>query len=131
MSSLESQNDAEVQGISTKVKMLKEVCGMLHTRTAYSYLLPSSLPLLSAMKSGTRPRLQSKLGCTSSFLPRSMHQGLWRLSRKMNDSFEASRVRLRGTMNRMLRMAQRSGIGWRVWLVFFLAVFVLFVYVWL
>jgi len=49
----------------------------------------------------------------------------------MNDTFESTRIRLRGTMNRMLRMAERSGVGWRVWLLFFVAVFFLFAYVWL
>lgn len=34
-------------------------------------------------------------------------------------------------MSRMLRMAERTGVGWRVWLAFFLAVFLLFAYVWL
>lgn len=53
------------------------------------------------------------------------------LAEKMNDSFEGTRVRLRGTMNRMLRMAQRTGVGWRVWVLFFAAVIALFVYVWL
>ena len=47
----------------------------------------------------------------------------------MNDGFEGTRVRLRGTMNRMLRMAQKTGVGWRVWLLFFAAVIALFVYV--
>ncbi|KMU80107.1 hypothetical protein CISG_08449 [Coccidioides immitis RMSCC 3703] len=50
---------------------------------------------------------------------------------KMNDTFDNTRVRLRGTMNRMLRMAERSGVGWKVWLGFFVAVFMLFTYVWL
>jgi len=50
---------------------------------------------------------------------------------KMNDQFEGSRNRLRGTMNRMLRMAERTGVGWKVWVGFFLAVFLLFSYVWL
>ncbi|KAL1997146.1 hypothetical protein VTN49DRAFT_8011 [Thermomyces lanuginosus] len=49
----------------------------------------------------------------------------------LNDTFDTTRVRLRGTMNRMLRMAERSGVGWRVWLGFFAVVFLLFVYVWL
>lgn len=34
-------------------------------------------------------------------------------------------------MNRMLRMAESTGIGWRVWLGFFFAVFLLFFYVWI
>lgn len=50
---------------------------------------------------------------------------------KMNDQFENTRVRLRGTMNRMLRMAERTGVSWKVWLGFFLFVWCLFAYVWL
>lgn len=53
------------------------------------------------------------------------------LAEKMNDQFENSRLRIRGTMNRMLRMAEKTGVGWRVWLGFFAAVGVLFWYVWL
>ncbi|EGR47945.1 uncharacterized protein TRIREDRAFT_78740 [Trichoderma reesei QM6a] len=53
------------------------------------------------------------------------------LAEKMNDTFDSTRVRLRGTMNRMLIMAQRSGISWKWWLLFFLAVAALFIYVWL
>ena len=53
------------------------------------------------------------------------------LAEKMNDSFDSTRLRLRGTMNRMLRMAEKTGVGWRVWLGFFAAVIVLFWYVWL
>ncbi|KAK3343743.1 SNARE domain-containing protein [Lasiosphaeria hispida] len=53
------------------------------------------------------------------------------LAEKMNDSFDKTRVRLRGTMNRMLLMAERTGVGWKVWLGFFLAVILLFTYVWL
>ncbi|KAF2755462.1 SNARE domain-containing protein [Pseudovirgaria hyperparasitica] len=53
------------------------------------------------------------------------------LAEKMNESFEGTRQRLRGTMNRMLRMADKTGVGWRVWLMFFAAVSLLFWYVWL
>ena len=53
------------------------------------------------------------------------------LADKMNDSFENTRVRLRGTMNRMLRMAEKTGVSWKVWLSFFVFVWVLFAYVWL
>lgn len=53
------------------------------------------------------------------------------LAEKMNESFEGTRNRLRGTMNRMLRMAERTGVGWRVWLGFFVFIFLLFAYVWL
>lgn len=51
------------------------------------------------------------------------------LAEKMNDTFDRTRVRLRGTMNRMLVMAQRSGVPWKVWLAFFAAVVLLFCYV--
>ncbi|KAL6855338.1 protein transport protein bet1 [Amphichorda felina] len=53
------------------------------------------------------------------------------LAEKMNDTFDRTRVRLKGTMNRMLLMAQRTGIPWKVWLLFFGLVILLFVYVWL
>lgn len=49
----------------------------------------------------------------------------------MNDSFDSTRQRLRGTMKRMLRMAERTGVGWKVWLAFFAAIILLFWYVWL
>ncbi|KAF4594871.1 blocked early in transport 1 [Ophiocordyceps camponoti-floridani] len=52
------------------------------------------------------------------------------LADKMNDNFDSARLRLRGTMNRMLIMAQRTGVGWKVWLAFFAAVALLFFYVW-
>ncbi|GAB7365355.1 hypothetical protein MBLNU230_g6435t1 [Neophaeotheca triangularis] len=45
---------------------------------------------------------------------------------KMNEGFEGTRNRLRGTMNRMLRMADKTGIGWRVWAGFFVFLIVLF-----
>jgi blocked early in transport 1 len=50
---------------------------------------------------------------------------------KMNDSFDNTRLRLRGTMNRMMIMAERTGVGWKVWLGFFAAVVFIFMYVWL
>ncbi|KAI0402160.1 hypothetical protein F4802DRAFT_618157 [Xylaria palmicola] len=53
------------------------------------------------------------------------------LAEKMNDTFDSTRVRLRGTMNRMLLMAERTGVGWKVWLLFFAAVIFIFCYVWL
>jgi blocked-early-in-transport protein 1 len=31
----------------------------------------------------------------------------------------------------MLLMAERTGVGWRVWLMFFAAVILIFMYVWL
>lgn len=53
------------------------------------------------------------------------------LADTMNDSFDNTRVRLRGTMNRMLRMAEKTGVGWKVWVAFFVAVWLVFAYVWL
>jgi len=52
------------------------------------------------------------------------------LAEKMNEGFDSTRLRLRGTMNRMLLMAERTGVGWKVWLAFFAAVGFLFFYVW-
>jgi len=91
LSELESQNDDQVEGMSAKVKMLKDI----------------------TIAIGDEIRDSSKL------------------ADKMNDSFDNTRVRLKGTMNRMLRMAERTGVGWRVWLGFFAAVIFLFWYVWL
>jgi blocked-early-in-transport protein 1 len=53
------------------------------------------------------------------------------LAEKMNGTFENTSLKLKGTMNRMLRMAEKTGVGWRVWLGFFAAVILLFWYVWL
>lgn len=53
------------------------------------------------------------------------------LAESMNEGFEGTSRRLKGTMRRMLRMAERTGVGWRVWLGFFLAIAVLFWWVWL
>lgn len=53
------------------------------------------------------------------------------LAEKMNDQFSNTSNKLKGTMNRMLRMAQSTGVGWKVWLIFFAFVIFLFWYVWL
>ncbi|CAI7572515.1 uncharacterized protein N7487_001269 [Penicillium crustosum] len=90
LSSLESQNDAEVEGISAKVKMLKDI----------------TIAIGDEIRDTTHIT-------------------------DLNDSFDNTRVRLRGNMNRMLRMAESTGVGWRVWLGFFFAVFLLFFYVWI
>jgi blocked early in transport 1 len=91
LSELESQNDEQVEGISAKVKMLKDI----------------TLAIGDEIRDSTA------------------------LAEKMNDGFDSTRNRLRGTMNRMLRMAERTGISWKVWLGFFAAVILLFWYVWL
>nr|OQO21752.1 hypothetical protein B0A51_09693 [Rachicladosporium sp. CCFEE 5018] len=51
------------------------------------------------------------------------------LAEKMNDGFEGTSRRLKGTMTRMLRMAESTGVGWRVWVGFFAFLIVLFWYV--
>ena len=51
------------------------------------------------------------------------------LAEKMNDQFEGTRNRLRGTMNRMLRMAEKTGVGWKGWVGFFFCLILLFWYV--
>ena len=53
------------------------------------------------------------------------------LAQQINDQFENTGTRLKGTMRRMLRMAERTGVGWKVWVLFFLAVWAIFAYVWL
>ena len=53
------------------------------------------------------------------------------LAQTINDGFENTSVKLKGTMRRMLRMAEKTGVGWRVWLGFFALVWLLFFYVWL
>ncbi|KAL5360202.1 hypothetical protein BJX96DRAFT_175071 [Aspergillus floccosus] len=89
LSHLESQNDVEVEGITAKVKMLKDI----------------------TLAIGEEIRDTSHI-------------------HDLNDTFDNTRMRIRGNMNRMLRMAERTGVGWRVWLLFFAAVFMLFFYVW-
>ncbi|KAJ9665408.1 protein transport protein bet1 [Coniosporium apollinis] len=91
LSELENQNEEQLEGMSAKVKMLKNL----------------TVAIGDEIRDSTA------------------------LAEKMNDSFDNTRVRLRGTMNRMLRMAERTGVGWKVWLGFFAAVIVLFWYVWL
>lgn len=91
MSELESQNDMELEGLSAKVKMLKDIT------VAIGDEVTDSSRLLSTM----------------------------------NDGFDQTRTFLSGTMGRMTRMAQRSGIGWCVWLGFIALLFLFFVWVWL
>ncbi|GKT79111.1 blocked early in transport 1 [Colletotrichum tofieldiae] len=91
LNELESQNDAQVEGIMGKVKILKSMTVAI----------------------GDEIRESSAL------------------AEKMNDTFDSTRLRIRGTMNRMLLMAERTGVGWKVWLGFFAAVCFIFMYVWL
>ncbi|RDW69157.1 SNARE domain- containing protein [Aspergillus mulundensis] len=90
LSHLESQNEEEVEGITAKVKMLKDL----------------------TIAIGDEIRDTTHIS-------------------DLNDSFENTRTRIRGNMNRMLRMAERTGVGWKVWVGFFALVFLLFFYVWI
>ncbi|KAJ5169072.1 uncharacterized protein N7482_004666 [Penicillium canariense] len=130
LSSLESQNDAEVEGITAKVKMLKDV-----------RMLPTS-----RIQKCT-DRTQTRMNENKNKQNRSERQTLTPHSQMtiaigdeirdttylntLENSFESTRVRLQGNMKRMLRMAERTGVGWKVWLGFFAAVFFLFFYVWI
>ncbi|KXJ96991.1 hypothetical protein Micbo1qcDRAFT_155738 [Microdochium bolleyi] len=91
LNELESQNDAQVEGILGKVKILKDMT----------------------------VAIGDEIRDSSAF------------AEKMNDTFDSTRLRLRGTMNRMMIMAERTGVGWKVWLGFFAAVIFIFMYVWL
>jgi blocked-early-in-transport protein 1 len=106
LNELESQNDGQVEGIMGKVRQLKDVC---------------SSPINSS--SGVNGK-QMTIAIGDEIRDSSA------LAEKMNDSFDSTRVRLRGTMNRMLVMAERTGVGWKVWLAFFAAVGFLFFWVW-
>ncbi|KAL5338787.1 putative SNARE complex subunit [Aspergillus crustosus] len=90
LSHLESQNEEEVEGITAKVKMLKNL----------------------TIAIGDEIRDTTHIS-------------------DLNDSFENTRTRIGGNMKRMLRMAERTGVGWKVWLGFFALVFLLFFYVWI
>lgn len=105
---LESQNDAQVEGLSAKVKMLKDVCCVCS---------PCDLQLLTKLQ--ITEAIGEEVRSSSSLVA------------SMNDSFDNTRVRLRGTMNNMMRMAEKTGVGWKAWLLFIMAVAVIFWYVWL
>ena len=116
LNELESQNDQHVEGILGKVKILKDV-GLL-----FFFCFLGSLPFARVTD---RSRKQMTVAIGDEIRDSSA------LAEKMNDGFDRTRLRLGRTMNRMLVMAERTGVGWRVWLAFFAAVIFLFVYVWL
>ncbi|KAI5841271.1 hypothetical protein BZA05DRAFT_406454 [Tricharina praecox] len=91
MEELEAQNDDAVEGLSKKVRMLKDIT------VAIGEEVRSSTTLMEAM----------------------------------NESFEGTREKLQGTMKNMLRMARRTGVGWKAWIAFFAALVVLFWWVWI
>ncbi|RKF66057.1 Protein transport protein BET1 [Golovinomyces cichoracearum] len=86
LSSLESQNDSEVESMIGKVRQLKSM----------------------TIAIGDEIRQSSAL------------------AEMMNERFEGTRMRIKGTMSRMLVMAQTTGVGWKAWLAFFTAVILLF-----
>ena len=71
LSSLESQNDEALAGMSAKVRMLKDI----------------TVAIGGEIRDSTA------------------------MAEKMNEQFEGTRTRLKGTMRRMLRMAERTGVG--------------------
>ncbi|RYC60978.1 hypothetical protein CHU98_g5232 [Xylaria longipes] len=91
LSELESQNDQQVEGILGKVKVLKEVGSTL---PLYMHLALKYLAMTVAIGDEIRDSTA--------------------LAEKMNDTFDSTRLRLRGTMNRMLLMAERTGVGWKI-----------------
>jgi blocked early in transport 1 len=112
MDELESQNDEQVSEMSKRIKMLKEVCApSLVCAGRSSGILTEVIQVTIQIGDEIRDSTA--------------------LAEQMNEGFESTRNRLRGTMNRMLRMAERTGVGWRIWLGFFVFVFLLFGYVWL
>jgi len=90
LSQLESQSDDQIEGLTAKVRMLKDI----------------------TVKIGEEVRDSNKL------------------LGSMEENFENVGVRLRGTFTRMMRMAERSGVGWRAWVGLFAFLFLIFFYVW-
>lgn len=117
LSELENQNESQIEGMSAKVKMLKDV-----KPSPFPSLQP--LTYQEKLMIPSRP-IQITLAISSEITSSTS------LAENMNDSFDNTRVRLRGTMNRMLRMAERTGVGWRAWMLFLAVVTGLFWWVWL
>ncbi|KAI9661413.1 MAG: protein transport protein bet1 [Alyxoria varia] len=87
LSELENQNEEHLQGMTAKVRMLKDITTQI----------------------GHEIRSSSTL------------------AEQLNDNFEGATLKLKGTVNRMMRMAERgTGVGWRTWVLFFAAVILLF-----
>ena len=91
MSSLESQNNEELDSILGKVKLLKDL----------------------GVKMGDEIRSSSK----------TMEQ--------LNDTFGMASTKVKLTYNRMIVMSKNAGITWKVWFLFFFAVFLCFFWVWI
>ncbi|THZ58094.1 putative BET1 v-SNARE [Aureobasidium pullulans] len=114
LSELESQNDEQVSEMSKKVGMLKDV-----SNSPYISNDEDEEDIRLTMFSQLTLRIGDEIRDSTA------------LAEKMNDQFSNTSNKLKGTMNRMLRMAQSTGVGWKVWLIFFAFVTALFWYVWL
>ena len=126
LNELESQNDQQVEGILGKVKLLKDVRSPSPLPRPFpSGAIPLPLDLLLYQTLTGVLRLQMTVAIGDEIRDSSA------LAEKMNDGFDQTRLRLGRTMNRMMIMAERTGVGWRLWLGFFVAVIFLFMYVWL
>ncbi|KAK9368740.1 hypothetical protein V1509DRAFT_622665 [Lipomyces kononenkoae] len=90
MSGLESQNDNEMEGLTARVKLLKDI----------------------TVRIGEEVRESTKF------------------MGNLENGFDTTRLRLKGTYNRMMRMAERSGVTWRAWAAFFFVVMLIFFWVW-
>lgn len=90
LDSLESQNDKQIEGLSAKVKLLKDL----------------------TVRIGDEVRDSNKL------------------LTDLENNFENARTKLKGTFQRMIIMADKAGISWRMWLIFFGLIFLVFFYVW-
>lgn len=49
----------------------------------------------------------------------------------LNETFSGASTKVKLTYNRMMIMSKNAGIGWRVWFLFFFAVFLFFFWVWI
>ena len=124
---LESQNEEQTGVLIGKVKMLKDV-RLLPPGTPYPPFHPPphsflSWPFLTACTLAYPSQLTHLIGDEI--------RDSTTLAEKMNDQFENSRNKIKGTMNRMLRMAKKTGVGWKAWVAFFVALVLLFWWVWL
>lgn len=117
LNELESQNDGQVEGILGKVRILKDV--RFGPESPNTFAIDPRTDLVPFTTQQMTVAMGDEIRESSA------------LAEKMNDNFEMARHKLKGTMNRMLLMAERTGVGWKVWLGFFAAVCLLFIYVWL
>jgi len=126
LDTLEGQNDDMIEGLSQKVKILKDVplpfppASLLAVSRAEERLATEKLVekhkswcVQVTVKIGSEIRDSSNLMDT------------------MNDTFANTRVYLGGTVRRMQRMAERQGVGWFMFMMFLFVVFLIFLLVWL